>query len=104
MATHDLPHAHRPGSVKSAVAWWFRDPSTGAIVLWQRPNTAIQVWGIATAVRRLGVPPERDQELDWIATGALTWWSVDEVARGTTPYRRLIGTVVLGWQILRLVP
>ena len=85
-----------------SLAWWFRDPSTGQIVLGQAPNTAMVVVQASAVTRALGVLPERRRELGWIRAGALVVWSADELVRGTTPFRRLIGAVVLGFQLRRL--
>lgn len=84
-----------------APRWWFRDPSTGRTVLGQAPNPAILVFLAATLVRLLDVLPGREQELRWIGTGALVVWALDELVRGATPFRRVLGAVVLGWQLVR---
>lgn len=84
-----------------APRWWFHDPRTGRTVLGQAPNPAILVWLAATLGRLLDVPPEREQELRWIGTGALVVWALDELVRGASPFRRVLGAVVLGWQLIR---
>ena len=84
------------------LAWWFRDSSSGQIVLGEAPNPAMVIVQATAAVRWLGVLPERRRELGWIRLGAFVVWSADELLRGTTPFRRLIGAVVLGSQLRRL--
>lgn len=83
--------------------WWLRDRSTGETTLGQRPNPAILVWLAATLVRWLDILPERSDELRWIGAGALVVWGLDELVRGANPFRRLLGALVLGWQVVRLV-
>lgn len=86
-----------------AVDWWCRDRTTGEIVLGQSPNPAIVVWVGANVVRLSDVVPERERELGWIGTGAIVVWGLDELVRGVNPFRRALGAVVLGWQLVRLV-
>lgn len=83
--------------------WWLRDKQTGEITLGQRPNPAILVWLVTALVRWLDVWPERSDELRWIGAGALVVWGLDELVRGANPLRRLVGALVLGWQLVRLV-
>lgn len=79
----------------------FRDES-GRLVLFQRPNAAIWVFLVAT-VARWSPYDARDLELRWIGSGALIVWAVDELFRGSAPWRRGLGLVVLAWQLWRLV-
>jgi len=103
MPPADVPVPGPPTRVQRTVDWWFRDPSTGELVLGQAPNAAIGVWLVATAVRLVDVLPERERELGWIGSGALIVWGVDEVVRGATRFRRLLGAVVVVWQVTRFV-
>ncbi|KRC65468.1 hypothetical protein ASE12_12320 [Aeromicrobium sp. Root236] len=77
--------------------WFFRD-SSGRLALVQLPNPALWVWLTATALR-WSQYDERDTELRWIGTGALIVWALDELVRGASPFRRLLGAVVLVWQL-----
>lgn len=80
---------------------FFRDRS-GQLALFQVPNPAIVVWGLAT-VLRWSPYDSRDTELRWIGSGALIVWGLDELVRGAAPFRRLLGAVVLAWQLSNLV-
>jgi hypothetical protein len=80
---------------------FFRDASTGRFVLVQPPNPAIWVWVVATALR-WSPYDARDGALSWIGAGALIVWAVDEIVRGHAPVRRVLGVLVLGWQLWRL--
>lgn len=80
---------------------FFRDASTGRAVLVQPPNPAIWVFVLATALR-WSPYDARDAELRWIGAGALIVWAADEIVRGDAPVRRVLGVLVLGWQLWRL--
>ena len=79
---------------------FFRDES-GRLVLFQVPNPALWVFAAATLLR-WSPYDSRDAELRWIGSGALIVWSLDELVRGAAPSRRLLGAVVLAWQLWRL--
>lgn len=79
---------------------FFRDES-GRQVLIQVPNPALCVWMLAAALR-WSPYDSRDAELRWIGSGALIAWSLDELVRGAAPFRRLLGAVVLAWQLWNL--
>lgn len=69
----------------------------------QWPNPALCVWVVATVLAGLDLVPARTDELRWIGAGALIAWGADEMFRGVNPARRLLGLVVLGSQVYRLV-
>jgi hypothetical protein len=63
--------------------WWFRDRATGRVVVGQFPNAALWAFLLALLVGR--VPPAGStvrSGAEIVATAALTWWGVDELARG----------------------
>ena len=76
-----------------------RDSRTGRIALVQVPNPALGVWALSTVALRVGLVADRAAEVRWIGAGALIAWSADEVIRGASPARRLLGAVVLGGQL-----
>lgn len=82
--------------------WWLRDKDTGKLILFQFPNPALWVFFAATALR-WSPYDEVDSELRWIGAGALIVWGLDELVRGDAPYRRVLGAIVLGWQITNLL-
>lgn len=84
------------------VDWWVRNRDTGKLVLFQFPNPALWVFFAATALR-WSPYDEVDTELRWIGSGALIVWGLDELVRGDAPYRRILGAIVLGWQIANLL-
>ena len=82
--------------------WWLRDKDTGRLVLFQVPNPALWVF-FAAVVLRWSPYDEVDRELRWIGSGALFVWGLDELVRGDAPVRRLLGAIVLGWQLTQLL-
>jgi hypothetical protein len=78
---------------------FFRD-NHGDVQVAQWPNPAIAVaialW-TASALVDSHAAVLRDA-----STGALIAWAADELARGASPFRRLLGAVVLGWALYSL--
>lgn len=91
----------------TSLDWWLRDrtadgtPQEGRRAFGAFPNAAIWVF-LATLLARLG-PWDRDAELVLIGRGALVVWGLDELLRGVNPMRRVLGAVVLGWQLVAFV-
>ena len=84
------------GFLRDAARWLFEDRTTGGIVIAQWPNLPLWVFGVASVVRRLVDPAGAPgAALDVVIAVALAWWSIDEVARGVNPFRRILGAVVL---------
>lgn len=81
--------------------WWIRNKDTGRIVLVQAPNAAILVFLASYALRWL-TGDRLDNQLIHVGMGALIVWGLDELIRGKVPVRRLMGAIVLGWQITHL--
>ena len=70
----------------------------GRLVLVQWPNPAIVVFFVAIGLR-WSPWDARETELLWIGRGALIAWAADEILRGDALVRRLLGAVVLAWQL-----
>jgi hypothetical protein len=102
MPTQDAA-THRPSGPRRLLQWFVRDHRTGRVVLVQVPNAALGVWLLTIVFLRVGLAGDRAAQLRWIGTGALVAWAADEVIRGASPARRLLGSVVLGWQVYRLL-
>jgi hypothetical protein len=89
---------------------YFRDPITGEVVLYEKPNRKIKtvgtLMGAAGVLRRAHVV-KPGAPLDVFAQRAamamLLWWSVDEIRRGTTKYRKTIGAVTLLGALARAI-
>ena len=83
-------------------SWWFRS-SDGRLTLWQPPNAALCVWLIALVLGRFDLSPSHTTALTGIRHGALLVWALDEVVRGASPFRRVLGAVVLAAQLVSLL-
>lgn len=87
-----------------SLQWWIRD-RRGRVVVAQPPNPTLAVWLVANAVSWAGlVDGDRQAVLTRVGQGALAAWALDEITRGASPLRRLMGAVVLpvvAWRILR---
>ena len=101
MPTQDVSTHQRSGP-RRLLQWFVRDPRTGRTALVQVPNAALGVWALTAVFLWVGLFGDRAAELRWIGAGALIAWAADEVIRGASPARRLLGAVVLGWQLYRL--
>lgn len=89
---------------RGPVRWLFQNRRTGEITIAQFPNPALWLFLAATSLRRLFDPRAwLGGSLRVVATTALVWWSLDELARGVNPWRRLLGAAVLAVQFLRLL-
>jgi len=83
--------------------WWVRDPN-GELTLAQWPNPALAVWLVAVVVAWTGVlGAARTATLADVGRGALVVWALDELLRGVSPVRRLLGAVVLTAQLIGLL-
>ena len=82
--------------------WWVRD-GDGHVRVAQRPNPALTVWLLAVVLGLTGLlGAGRTATLDLVGSGALVAWSLDELVRGSSPFRRIIGAAVLGVELARL--
>lgn len=87
----------------SALSRFFRD-DTGDVVVMQRPNLPIVVWFLASLARWVLHPDGAWRTaLAVVGTGALVVWAVLEVVSGASPFRRVLGGVVLAGVVARLL-
>ena len=83
--------------------WWVTDRN-GHVVVAQWPNAALWVWFLALVARLTGVLGDDSHDLlSGVGRGALIVWGLDEVWRGASPVRRLLGVVVLVVQVVGLL-
>lgn len=75
---------------------FFRDRRTGRVVVAQRPNLPLALFLVAKVVD-LVLRPDGSvgTVLSVVAGLALAWWSIGEIASGASPFRRVLGAVVL---------
>lgn len=86
----------------TSASWWFRS-SDGRLTLWQLPNAALCVWLIALVLGNFDLSAAHTAAVDGVRHGALLVWALDEAARGASPFRRVLGVVVLAAQLASLV-
>lgn len=90
--------------MSAAVDWLFRSPRTGKVAFVQLPNLALGVFLVASVVRRLTHPDGAAGAAVSVVSGAaLVWWAGDEVLRGDSRFRRLLGALVLTAFVMHLV-
>ena len=86
----------------TSVSWWFRSQD-GQLTLWQVPNPALVVWLAAVVLGWFDLSASHERAVSGVRHGALLVWSLDEVVRGSSPFRRVLGAVVLVAQLTVLV-
>jgi hypothetical protein len=86
----------------TSASWWFRSPN-GRLTLWQLPNPALWVWLVTLVLGKLDLSPAHTTAVDGIRHGALLVWALDEGVRGASPFRRVLGAVVLAAELASLV-
>lgn len=109
-----------PGAVRSSESvldaltriteGFFRDPTTGRVTMYAKPNAKIKVVGALLGTGRalrathlVDAGDHLDTLLERAAMAALLWWSVDQVMHGTTKYLKTIGGVTLVGAVMRTV-
>jgi len=75
---------------------FFRNPQTGEVVVVQMPNLPLWVL-LAAAAIRVALRPEGSVGtlVSIVGTTSLVVWAGLEIARGESPFRRVLGAVVL---------
>lgn len=82
---------------------FFRNPDTGRIVIAQWPNLPLWIYLGAVVVRTMFSPEGRvDTVVSAVGAVGLAWWAIDEVLRGESPFRRVLGGVVLAMLVVGL--
>lgn len=80
---------------------WFRS-ADGQLTLFQFPNPALAVWMVAVALGWFDLSAAHETAVTGVRHGALIAWALDELVRGSSPFRRVLGTVVLVAQVVAL--
>ncbi len=88
----------------SALGRFFRNPRTGELAVVQMPNLPLSVWIVATLVS-LAFSPHGTlgAAVSVVGSVSLGIWAVLEIARGDSPFRRVLGGVVAAGLVLTLV-
>src|ERR1700730_11687474 len=83
---------------------FFRNRGTGELAIVEFPNLPLAIFLVATGLRLLIHPHGTVATAMSVVAGAgLVWWSVDEIARGDSPFRRVLGGAVLASFLLGLL-
>ena len=84
--------------------WWFEHRHTGEITIAQPPNWPLFVIAALWALRALVL--DQDTGLyaasEWLSVGLWLFWGIDEIVRGVNPWRKVLGTVVVIWQLVNV--
>lgn len=90
--------------MKRLARWWFENRETGEITIAQFPNWPLWCIG-ACWLARLVVDDGSLAHgvLGWVTRTLWIVWGADELARGVNPWRRLLGGVVITWQLFAIV-
>jgi len=95
-----MPSTTRTHSAKltprSAFDWFFRSRETGHLAIIQVPNAPLAIF-IAATLARVVLHPSGTVGVvvSVVAAVSLLWWSIDEIVRGESPFRRVLGALVL---------
>ena len=91
-------------TIPASLGGFFRSRETGKLAIVQLPNLPLALYLVATVVR-LALDPSGTfgGAVKVIAAASLVWWSVDEIVRGDSPFRRVLGGVVFGALVLSLL-
>jgi hypothetical protein len=84
--------------------WWFENRRTGEITIAQFPNWPL--FAIAFGWLVLLVTDDGSAAHDTtrvVVTGLWLFWGADEVIRGVNPWRRVLGALVIAWQLVRVL-
>jgi hypothetical protein len=72
------------------------NPKTGEVVVFQMPNPPLVLFFVAAIVRRVFHPHGAvGTGVSIVAGVSLASWSIAEILRGESPFRRVLGGVVL---------
>jgi hypothetical protein len=98
------PAMEKMGCAPTAFGRFFRNSGTGKLAIVQLPNIPLAIFIVATLVRSAFHPHGAGgTALSVIGAVSLAWWSVDEIARGDSPFRRILGAAVLVGLVLSLL-
>ena len=84
--------------------WWFESRETGQITIAQFPDWPLFAIGAGYLVRAIADDGSTLVDLAGAAIiGLWVFWGADEMVLWVNPWRRVLGTVVIAWQLIRLV-
>lgn len=91
-----MPSAPVTTHHQSPISRFFRNPETGDVVVIQMPNIPLWIFVACTAARLVFHPHgTAGTAVSIIGTVSLIVWAVLEIVRGDSPFRRVLGGMVL---------
>src|SRR4051812_42914460 len=96
-----MPSAPEATRERSPISRFFRNPETGAVVVVQMPNIPLWIFLACTATRLVFHPHgTAGTTISIVGTVSLVVWALLEVVRGESPFRRLLGGLVLAATVI----
>jgi hypothetical protein len=83
------------------ISHFFKDKNS-YIVIAQRPNMPIILWAAASLASRYITDEPSVNAVSGFAAGALIVWAVLELISGASPFRRVLGAIVLAFGLTNL--
>ncbi len=77
--------------------------SEGSIVLWQMPNIWLWLWILATLANYIVSEGLLTLLLQALSMASIIIWSFLEIYSGVTPFRRIIGSILVAVILIRIV-
>ena len=85
-----------------AVLRWFVSDRDGHVVIGQFPNLPLLIWFAALVLAQV-FSGGLSTVLSVTSKGALLVWAAWELVDGDSPFRRVLGLAVLGYQLVAIV-
>lgn len=84
-----------PGTNVHKLARRFFTDKHGKIVLWQRPNVLLVCWAVSALLTKFLLTGDARTFVSHFGAVAIFLWAVFEIISGASPFRRVLGVVVL---------
>ena len=78
---------------------WFVSDKSGKVVIWQTPNFQLLLWLGLVVVSRL-TTGFIHETASYLSTFALVFWAGFELAWGDSPFRRVLGLMVICYIVI----
>ena len=92
------------GSTSGVVDWLLRSRHDATLVVGQSPNARALIWSALWLPARLAPEGVPRRVLHAASAVVLAAWAVDELLRGVSRFRRLLGARTLVWLAARRLP
>ena len=87
-----------------SLRWWFENRKTGEITVAQFPNWPLFAIALGWVVLFFADEGSAVHDVAGVAViGLWLFWGADEVIRGVNPWRKLLGVLVISWQVIRVL-